>query len=662
MLSIKSKLGSLKSSTWQISSFVLLLVIVLFLKAVIIVANNKHVSIDKREHLLTWGGQTLEKAKRILDSGRQGTISRIELIEIALRNMRAKRTRTIVTIGGMTIGIAAIVFLVSIGYGLEQLVISRVARLDEMRQADVVPQPGGKVKINDKTISDLKALPNVSDVLPVIAVVGRVNFQNSVSDMAVYGVTTSYLQQSAIKTSRGKIFDSNNLVTVLPTNGEVAGAETEVPLVAAGNTIQDVNFTIDPTQWIKVRENPTTSAKIIGYTKRSEGIQSGTEVWGSAYQTDTAPNPGQSARDVSGKWVGRWIKSTVFLWEKTPDGSYKVLTEAGETNQLQKEGYFAEINLSVTGVTTTPTKVLGASIVAGQVLSASDSSSIDFVDIASESGVIAPPETKHIDLGPQAVKQAVINRAALKILGINEADALGKTFQASFIVVGDLLDAKENVESNPTDYTIVGVVPDDKTPVFYVPFIDLRTLGITNYSQIKIVAKDQGSLPKIRRQIESMGYSTSSVADTVAQINNLFSTARSVLALLGLVALGVAALGMFNTLTVSLLERTREVGLMKAMGMRSSEVKELFLTESMIMGFFGGVMGLIVGSLFGKILGLIISIFTVFKGAGFVDISYIPLPFTAIIVVLSLSVGVLTGTYPAKLATKISALNALRYE
>ena len=74
------------------------------------------------------------------------------------------------------------------------------------------------------------------------------------------------------------------------------------------------------------------------------------------------------------------------------------------------------------------------------------------------------------------------------------------------------------------------------------------------------------------------------------------------LALLGLMALSVAALGMFNTLTVSLMERTHEVGLMKTMGMKSNEVRDLFMAESLIMGISGGVFGLIVGFILGKIL------------------------------------------------------------
>jgi len=214
----------------------------------------------------------------------------------------------------------------------------------------------------------------------------------------------------------------------------------------------------------------------------------------------------------------------------------------------------------------------------------------------------------------------------------------------------------------PDEYTIVGVISDNSTPLMYVPFINLRAMGITNFSQIKVNVDANENLLDVRKHIESSGYGTISVADTVVQINNLFANVRLLLSILGMVALSVASLGMFNTLTVSLLERTREVGLMKAMGMKSYEVRDLFLTESMIMGFFGGLIGLMFGMLIGKGVSIILSVFSVAKGVGFVDISFVPPIFVIAVVILSVLVGVFTGLYPAKRATKISALNALRYE
>lgn len=673
-INIKSKILNLFSVLYQMSTFVLLLMLYLVAKGISRISRWRYFPkfITKSSESLT---RLYTKLVKLLDYKRAGTISRINLIELSIRNMKSKKTRTIVTVGGMTIGIGTIVFLVSIGYGLQQLVITRVARLEEMRQTDVAPQAGGKVRINDETLTHFDDIVSVEMSLPLIAVVGRVNYQNSVSDMAVYGVTTDYLKQSAIKPIQGKIFDSNELVVqTSETEGQVAGVSTGVGVVEPGQKIQDVEFDIDQSVWIRVREDASTSAKILGYTKRVEGKTDGEEVWGGSYLSDS--EIGEAEETESGAKLGKWIKAPVLLWKEQScdaesdgdceDGTHMVLRNE-DNKQVETVGYFAELNLAVTRVSTKAIgQVLGEttadSIEESGVVEQTDTD-VDWVEIASESGIVQTSDTKTVELAQNAKKQAVVNRAMLKVLGISENEAIGKKFTASFVVVGDLLDdPKEKIESAPAEYTIVGVTPEEKSPIFYVPFVDLRSLGITNYSQVKVVVNDQAELSKTRKQIEAMGYVTRSVADTVAQINSLFATARTILMLLGMVALSVAALGMFNTLTVSLLERTREVGLMKAMGMKSSEVQELFLTESMIMGFFGGILGILVGFLAGKLAGLTLSFFAIIKGVGFVDISHIPLPFVLVVVFLSLLVGIVTGIYPARRATKISALNALRYE
>ncbi len=169
-------------------------------------------------------------------------------------------------------------------------------------------------------------------------------------------------------------------------------------------------------------------------------------------------------------------------------------------------------------------------------------------------------------------------------------------------------------------------------------------------------------MPEIRKDIEDLGFRTASTADTVAQIELLFGNLRIVLGLLGMVALGVASLGMFNTLTVSLLERTREIGGMKTIGMVAEEVRDLFLSEAMIMGLSGGIGGLILGTIIGKVLSLLISIFSLANGGEFINLTHVPLFLALFIIISSFVVGVFTGLYPAMRARKISALNALRYE
>lgn len=272
-------------------------------------------------------------------------------------------------------------------------------------------------------------------------------------------------------------------------------------------------------------------------------------------------------------------------------------------------------------------------------------------------------EAKKVSLPKDAYKKAVVNEAFLKVLGLDRKEAIGKSFEAYFVVTSDLLDnGEEKVESEVGTYEIIGVIQGDNSPFFYIPIYDLYGMGVKYFSQTRIVVEKSEDLTLVREKIESQGFGTTSVVDTVAQINKLFATARFVLALIGAVALAVASLGMFNTLTVSLLERTREVGLMKAMGMSSDEVRRLFLTESMMMGFTGGVVGIMIGFLAGKSISVILSIMGLVKRVGIIDIAYLPIGFVGLIFLLSLIVGIFTGVYPAKRATKISSLNALRYE
>ena len=590
----------------------------------------------------------------------RNSIRRVELIDIAMRNMQMKKTRSFVTIGGMAIGIGAIVFLVSIGYGLQELVISRVARLEEMKQVDVSPQSGSKVKINDKSLSAFLNLKQVAKALPLIGVVARINYNLSVSDMPAYGVTADYLKNSATKVVRGKLFASNHLNYQKTKEENVKGITTETEKKNYLDKKGDVSYVIYPDKWIAVYKNPKKTAVIIGFTRHIPGKQYGSEYYG------------------EGDPVALWIKAKFLLWTRqscsdllsVDCSSGYVISRDDIGNQVLREGYIKEEFVAVEPAGKLANQKPNIPMVLGTASASlqktvSDTGVINLdIDqlLASEAGVVEKQKTKQVTLGKGAYKEAVVNRAMLKILNIKESEAVGKTFDASFVVVGELVDTGEKIESKSEKYTIVGIIPDERSPFFYIPLMDLRSLGVNNFSQVKVVLQDKEVVSDARKKIEAMGFETASVVDTVTQINNLFSSLRLLLALLGTVALSVAALGMFNTLTVSLLERTHEVGLMKAMGMKSHEVQELFLTESMIMGFAGGICGLILGFTAGKVLGLVLSIFAIFKGVGYLDVASLPLIFIVLILGLSLIVGFATGIYPAARAKRISALDALRYE
>src|SRR3990167_7149537 len=362
--SLKTAWLLFKHSFWHFLSFSLLLTLYLFTTQIIFkLGRSRLIPVKLSTKIQQGWANFYVKAVSFLDNRQPNSISRLDLIELSIRNMQTKKVRSIVTVGGMAIGIGAIVFLVSIGYGLQQLVITRVARLDEMRETDVSPQSGSKVRIDDKILNSLKDIPSVEMALPLIAVVGRISYQNSVSDTAVYGVTSDYLKQSAIKPVQGKIFDSNELSMAVPDrNNQVLGVSTENNVIPAeagiytntskvGDKIADIEFSINPNEWIRVRENPSATSKILGYTKRSEGKYQGEEVWGGTYLSDNGD--GKAGVDENSKPPGRWIKPEVLLWKQEScdkekgdceGGRYLVMRES-DNSQTQKQGYIAKMNL-----------------------------------------------------------------------------------------------------------------------------------------------------------------------------------------------------------------------------------------------------------------------------------------------------------------------------
>lgn len=638
-----------------------------------------------------------ERLGRNLDSGTD-TLNRSYLIELSFRNMQAKLTRTIVTVGGMAIGVAFTVFLVSVGYGLQDLVTSRVARLEELTQAEVVPGLSDELVLNDEVLSRLTNLPTVKEALPLISVVGQASVQESVTDLAVYGVTTEYLTNSAIQPISGRIFESHEVASgseellVVNENEQETTANKQNNATEArfGQEAGAVGFAINQGSWLRVRSGPSTNDQVLGYTRASDSQLTGTAVYGSYYTGYNGPQAGSDDEPLA-----LWIRTSLPLWKQTPctntaeaaseglafdprcenDNYVPVLDSAG--NQLATVGYVAQLNLQVlsgagsqvdAGADTATRAVAlpsGDFLASASALQASQIKSDGSLELVEMNDVTTEPtqERKVVSLPANSLRQVVVNRAVLSVLGLEESSAVGQKMTLTFVAVGDLIEGEmERIESAPIEYEIVGVTPEEDTPVVYVPFIELRSLGINRFSQIKVITTSQAVLPQVRSTIEAMGYGTVSVVDTVAQIDNLFSTFRLIMAVIGLVALTVAALGMFNTLTVSLLERTREVGLMKAMGMKEHEVKELFLTESMIMGFYGGVLGILLGYLAGKLVSLLLSTISVSHGLGFLNVAAIPLGFMLLVITLSITVGIFTGWYPAKRATRISALNALRYE
>lgn len=210
---------------------------------------------------------------------------------------------------------------------------------------------------------------------------------------------------------------------------------------------------------------------------------------------------------------------------------------------------------------------------------------------------------------------------------------------------------------------VVGVVDENESPFAIIPYDRVKAdVLVSNYNTTKIVTESEEIVPAIREEVSKAGFFTAYVGDTIAQINSFFTIFRYVVAGFGLIGMLVAVLGMFNTLTVSLLERTREIGVLKSNGATSTDIWRMFLTEAMIISTVGGVAGLVMGAIIGETINFIFNVYANRNGALPVDFFYVPLFFVVAMILFVLLMGIGTGYYPSKRASRIRVLDALKYE
>lgn len=258
----------------------------------------------------------------------------------------------------------------------------------------------------------------------------------------------------------------------------------------------------------------------------------------------------------------------------------------------------------------------------------------------------------------------IISSSALQLFNLNEADAMNKSIK---FTVSKTLGEGENTATAESitlenDFKIVGIIEEDASNYVYLPFSVSNKFSINEYSKIKVKVVSQNDLNVARTAIMDKGYSVSALSDTIEQANQVFNVVQIVLAAFGVVALIVAAIGMFNTMTIALLERTQEIGIMKALGATSADVWQMFLAEAVIIGFMGGMSGLFIGWAGGQGFNYGINMLAGAFGGTKIDLFYTPVWFATLIIVFSTVVGLLTGFYPARRAARISPLVALRYK
>ena len=183
------------------------------------------------------------------------------------------------------------------------------------------------------------------------------------------------------------------------------------------------------------------------------------------------------------------------------------------------------------------------------------------------------------------------------------------------------------------------------------------------YGSAVVRVNDPVALTEVRKQIHEKGFGSFSIVDQLDQIRTVFLIIDSVLGLLGGISLLVASFGIANTMIMSILERTREIGIMKAIGAEDREIKLIFFFEAAVIGLTGGVIGVLAAWAIEGIANRLAYRFVLKpQGASFVDFFSMPPYLWLGAILFALLVSILAALYPAARAARIDPVRALRHD
>ncbi len=191
------------------------------------------------------------------------------------------------------------------------------------------------------------------------------------------------------------------------------------------------------------------------------------------------------------------------------------------------------------------------------------------------------------------------------------------------------------------------------------PMLAGMALGV---APLQVRLSDAREVDRIEKEIRALGFRTISISSIVSNLRKVFIVVDMLLALVGSMALAVASLGIINTMVMAVLERTREIGVMKAVGAEDGDIRRIFITESAIIGLAGGLAGLLLAWLLGRAVNAGANIYLARQGFKPEVLFHIPMWLVASSLGFALLVSVASGLYPAGRAARIDPTRALRHD
>jgi putative ABC transport system permease protein len=245
-----------------------------------------------------------------------------------------------------------------------------------------------------------------------------------------------------------------------------------------------------------------------------------------------------------------------------------------------------------------------------------------------------------------AAYSVVSRELKLKIVGVADLDPESMRGPTRARVFLPLKLAESLHVMQPTDLREISRAPTDQ-PV---------------YSSVSVRVKNPSQVQTVEDAIKKMGFNTFSILDASRSIQQFFKVLDVFLGIFGSLALAVAFIGIVNTLVMAILERRREIGIMKAIGASDGDVKRLFFAEAGAMGILGGIVGVALGWAIGQLINLGTNVYL--KRQSFPPEHFWSVPWWLVVfaLVFSFLVSLAAGLYPAGRAARLDPVQALRYE
>ena len=250
----------------------------------------------------------------------------------------------------------------------------------------------------------------------------------------------------------------------------------------------------------------------------------------------------------------------------------------------------------------------------------------------------------------------------------NDSNENTKVYTERLKVAGVLVNNENDWENNSSIFMPIDYLKKIKKSTNAARPPEQREKDSNEFSSIKIKVDDVENVKFVQDDLKAIGYQASGMTDWLESTKQSARVFQAIFGGIGAIAFIVAAIGITNTMIMSIYERTREIGVMKVIGASISDIEKLFLTEAGFIGFFGGVLGVILSLIISFIFNILAKGWLLSTMMGSDDtsieakISVIPLWLIIIALLFSTFVGVLSGYLPAKRAMKLSALDAIRSE